>query len=105
MASNKYLNTKSSAKSYKRTGNASGLADFRVWKVGYDSKELSEHMKTTFKVAYLNVGSLKRRCSEVVQTMCKRSVFEVQRLSDKIVVLRLVLGEYVFTFVLVYAFR
>ena len=42
-----------------RTGNALGLADSRVWNAGFSSGESSEHPKTTFRVASLNVGSLK----------------------------------------------
>ena len=57
-----------------RTGNASGLADSRVWNAGSGSGESSEHSKTTFRVASLNVGSLKSRCSEAVETMFRRRV-------------------------------
>ena len=56
------------------TGNASGLADFRVWNAGSGSGESSEHPKTMFRVASLNVGSLKSRGSEVVETMFRRRV-------------------------------
>ena len=157
MAFKKYLYTKSSASTHMHTGNASGLADFRVWNAGSGSGESSEHPKTTFRVASLNVGSLKSRGSEVVETTFRRrvdicaiqehrwaggtesnqsrilkgknsaykfywcgnksglggagfllaekwthNVFEVHRVSDRILVLRLVLGESVFTFISVY---
>ena len=59
MAFKKYLYTKSSASTHMRTGNASGLADSRVWNAGSGSGESSE--KTTFRVASLNVGSLKSK--------------------------------------------
>ena len=141
-----------------RTGNASGLAESRVWNAGSGSDESSEHPKMTFRAASLNVGSLKSRGTEVVETMFRRrvdicaiqeyswaggtesnqprnlkdknsayefywcgnksglggarfllaekwthNVFQVHRVSDRILVLRLVLGESVFTFVSVYA--
>ena len=57
-----------------RTGNASGLADSRVWNAGSGLGESSEHPKTTFRIASLNVGSLKSRGSEVVETMFRRRV-------------------------------
>ena len=130
----------------------------RVWNAGSGSGESSEHPKMTFKVASLNVGRLKSRGSEVVETMFRRrvdicaiqehrwaggtesnqsrilksknsaykfywcgnksglggarallaekwthNVFEVHRISDRILVLGLVLRESVFTFVSVYA--
>ena len=56
------------------TGNALDLADSRVWNAGSGSGESSEHPKTTFRVASLNVGSLKSRGSEVVETMFRRGV-------------------------------
>ena len=56
-----------------RTGNASGLADYRVWNARSGSGESSEHPKTTFRVASLNVGSLKSRRSEVVKTVSEKS--------------------------------
>ena len=141
-----------------RTGNASGLADSRVWYAESGSGKSSEQPKTTFRVASLNVGSLKSRGSEVVETMFRRrvdiyviqehrwaggtesnqsrilkgknsaykfywcgnksglsgagfllaekwtnKVFEFHRVSDRILELRLVLGESVFTFVSIYA--
>ena len=52
-----------------RTGNTSGLADSRVWNAGSGSGESSEHPKTTFRVAFSNVGSLKSRGSDLVETM------------------------------------
>ena len=156
MAFKKYLYTKSTAITHMHTGNASSLADSRVWNAGSGSGESSEHPKTTFRVASLNVGSLKSRGSEVVETMFWRrvdicaiqehrwaggiesnqsrilkgkkfywcgnksdldgagfllaekwthNVFEVHRVSDKILVLRLVFGQSVFTFVSVYALQ
>ena len=156
MAFKKYLY--SSASTHMRTGNASGLADSRVWNAGSGSGESSEHSKTTFREASLNVGSLKSRGSEVVGTMFRsrvdicalqehrwaggtesnqsrilkdknsaykfywcgnksglggagfllaekwtHNVFEVHRVSNRILLLRLVLGQSVFTFVSVYA--
>ena len=74
MAFKKYLYTKSTAITHMHTGNASGLADSRVWNAGSGSGESSEHPKTTFRVASLNVGSLKSRGSEVVETMFRRRV-------------------------------
>ena len=66
--------TKSSASTHMRTGNASGLADSRVWNAGSDSDKSSEHPKTLFKVASLNVGSLKSRGSEVIETIFRRKM-------------------------------
>ena len=74
MAFKKYFYTKSSASTNMRTGNVSSLADYRVWNAGSDSGKSSEHPKTTFRVASLNVGSLQSRGSEVVETMFRRRV-------------------------------
>ena len=57
-----------------RTSNASDLTDSRVWNAGSGSGESSEHSKTTFRVASLNVGSLKNRGNEAVETMFRRRV-------------------------------
>ena len=74
MAFKKYLYTKSNASTHMRTGNDSGLADSRVWNAGSGSGESSERPKTTFGVASLNVGNLKSRGSEVIETMFRRRV-------------------------------
>ena len=57
-----------------RTGNVSGLTDSRVWNAESVSGKSSEHPKTTFREAFLNVGSLKSRGSEVVETIFWRRV-------------------------------
>ena len=72
IACKKYLNSKSSVCTHMRTGNASGLAGSQVWNAGSGSGDSSEHPKTTFRVAFLNVSSLKSRDSEVVETMSRR---------------------------------
>ena len=74
MAFKKYLYTKNSSSTHVRTGNASGLADSQVWNAGSGSGESGGHPKTTFRVASLNVGSLKSSGSEVVETMFRRRV-------------------------------
>ena len=74
IACKKYLCTKSNASTHRRTGNALGLADSRVWKAGSSLDELCEHPKTKFKVASLNVGSLKSTGNEVVETLSWRRV-------------------------------
>ena len=74
MAFNKDFYTKSGASTHMRTGNASGLADSRVWNAGSGSGESSEHPKTSFSVAFLNVGSLKRRGSKVVKNITRRKL-------------------------------
>ena len=56
------------------TGNASDLADSRVWNAGSSSGKSSKNPRTTFRIAYLNVGSLKSRGSEVIDTMFRRRV-------------------------------
>ena len=57
-----------------RTGNASDLTDSRVWNAESGSDESNEDPKTTFRVAFLNVGSLKSRGSEMVETLFRRRV-------------------------------
>ena len=74
MAFKKYFYIKSSASTHMRTGNASSLTDSRVWNAGSGSGESSEHPKTTFRVASVNVGGLKSRGSEVVETMFRSRV-------------------------------
>ena len=146
------------AGSFIRAGSVSGLASSRVREAGSGHcGESSEH-PTRFRVATWNVGSLKKRDSEVVETLSRRKVdlcgvqehrwaggltpnqtrfikgkdsrykfywcgnkegqggagillaehwvdkvFEVMRISDRIILLRLVIGKAVFTFLSVYA--
>ena len=139
------------------TGSVSGLA-FRVWEARSGYGKSCKHPKPTFRVASLNVGTLKKRSSEVVETLtCRRvdicpvqkhrwaggieanqtrlmngknsnykfywcgnqmglggigpllaekwieKVFDVQRVSDRILLLRLVIDKTVFAFISVYA--
>ena len=56
------------------TGNALGLADTLVWNAGSGPSESNEHLETTFRVASLNVVSLKSRGIEMVETMSRRRV-------------------------------
>ena len=141
-------------------GNVTGLADSRVREAGSGLRgESSEHpTKTKFRVATWNVGTLKKRGCEIVETLSRRKVdlcgiqehrwagglltnqsrmikgrdstykffwsgndrglggsgfllaekwtekvFDVQRISDRIILIRLVIGKRVFTFLSVYA--
>ena len=58
------------------TRNVSGLADSRVWKAGSGYGKSCKHPKNTatFRVASLNVATLKRRSNEVVETITRRNI-------------------------------
>ena len=135
------------------SGTTSGLANSRVREAGSGHRGKSnKHPK--FRVATLNVGTLRRRGPEVVETLTRRrvdlcaiqehrwrgasarlikgkdsvykffwsgnpegqggvgillaerwikNVFEVQRINDRIILLRLIIGKKVYTFFSVYA--
>ena len=53
------------------TGSASSLA-FRVREAGSGYGKSCKHPKPTFTVASLNVGTLKKRSSQVVETLTRR---------------------------------
>ena len=139
------------------TGSVSGLA-FRVQEAGSGYGKSCKHPKPSFRVASLSVGTLKKRSSEVVESMTRRrvdicsvqehrwaggiqanqtrlmkgknsnyklywcgnrmglggvglllaekwieKVFDVQRVSDRILLLLLVIDKTVFAFISVYA--
>ena len=144
----------------RRAGNVSGLTSLRVREVGsgHRGKTCERPTNFNFRAATWNVGTLKKRDSEVVETLSRRNVdlcgiqehrwagglaanqsrmlkgrntrykffwsgnsqglggagillaeswiekvFEVQRISDRIILIRLILGKAVFTFLSVYA--
>ena len=144
----------------RRAGNVSGLTSLRVREVGsgHRGKTCERPTNFNFRAATWNVGTLKKRDSEVVETLSRRNVdlcgiqehrwagglaanqtrllkgrntrykffwsgnsqglggagillaecwiekvFEVQRISDRIILMRLILGKAVFTFLSVYA--
>ncbi|CAH1263777.1 Hypp2763 [Branchiostoma lanceolatum] len=58
----------------RAAGSASGLADFRVRKAGSDCKSSERPVRLKFRVGSLNVGTLKGRSSEVVETLTRRRV-------------------------------
>ncbi|XP_045174424.2 craniofacial development protein 2-like [Mercenaria mercenaria] len=144
--------------SHRSAGGVSGLADSRVREAGSGHRGESNEHPTKFRAATWNVGTLKKRGSEVVETLTRRrvdlccvqehrwagslsanqtrqikgkdsiykffwsgndrglggagillaekwvdKVFDVQRVSDRIILMRLVIGKVVFTFLSVYA--
>ena len=146
------------AGSLRQVGSASGLDDSRVREVGSGHCGKSSKHPTKFRAATWNVGTLKSRSVEVVETLSRRrvdlcgvqehrwvgslaanqtrlikgkdstfkffwcgkergqggagfllvekwvdKVFDVLRISDRIILIRLVIGKVVYTFLSVYA--
>ena len=155
MSSRKRRNNQGGASSNNVTGSVSGLVDLRVrGSAGSGHCGESYERPESFRVGTLNVGTMRGKANEVVETMTRRKldvlclqetrwrnegvrkitgkdtqckflwsgndkgtggvgillaekwwekVFEVRRLSDRILLVRLVVGKVVFTLVCVYA--
>ena len=75
MASLNSFSVKSStSRRYRRTGNASSFASFPVREVGSSLYGKSSKHLNKFRTATWNVGTLKRRSNEVIETLSRRRI-------------------------------